>query len=541
MLDFRFYFALFLRRLPYFLVFTVAGSAVGLGLALTLPPKYEAQARLVVESEQIPGDLAESTVQTEAIEQLQIIEQRIKTRETLLDMAERLDIYKRRSGQENAPLRPDQIVDDLRERIVITTTGGAQRRNQPVNATFVDVSFSAASANLAARVTNEVVTLMLEENRSMRTGVSGDTLDFFEQEVQRLDAELTQRGAAIIRFQEANREALPDSLIFRRGQLEAAQERLLQLNREEAELTDRREGLVALYEQNGSLLPVDAGNGNRLSPEERQLQRLKEQLATSAAVLSLDNPRIRVMKSQIEALEELIAEQTAAAVLNGEGAAAQTDSQPLTLYDVQLADLDNQLEFISDSRAQIEADMARLQETIDATPANAIELDTLQRNYDAARAQYDQAVAKRAQAETGDIIEARNKGTRISTIEQAVAPAEPTSPNRPRLAMAGTAAGILVATAFVVLLELLNTSIRRPQDIVRQLDIMPFGTLPYIRTRRDILRRRLILLFVLVGVGGAVFGALWGLNTYVMPLDLLFERILDQVPKLDLSFPSQDP
>ena len=52
MLDLRFYFALFLRRLPYFLILTVAGAALGVALALTLPPTFEAQARLVVESEQ---------------------------------------------------------------------------------------------------------------------------------------------------------------------------------------------------------------------------------------------------------------------------------------------------------------------------------------------------------------------------------------------------------------------------------------------------------------------------------------------------------
>ena len=73
MLDLRFYLALFLRRLPYFLIFTVAGAAVGLALAFTLPPSYQAQARLVVESEQIPDELAASTVRTEASEQLQII------------------------------------------------------------------------------------------------------------------------------------------------------------------------------------------------------------------------------------------------------------------------------------------------------------------------------------------------------------------------------------------------------------------------------------------------------------------------------------
>ena len=63
--------------------------------------------------------------------------------------------------------------------------------------------------------------------------------------------------------------------------------------------------------------------------------------------------------------------------------------------------------------------------SIEATPGNAIALDTLERDYANTRTQYDQAVANRARAETGDLIEALAKGQRISVIEQAIAPREP--------------------------------------------------------------------------------------------------------------------
>ena len=536
MLDLRFYFALFLRRLPYFLILTVAGAALGVALALTLPPTFEAQARLVVESEQIPDELAASTVRTEASEQLQIIEQRILTRENLLEMANRLNIYAGRATEAGAPLRPDQIVDDLRERINIRTTGGNRRGT--VNATLVDVTFSASSSALAARVTNEVVTLMLEENVRMRTGVSGQTLEFFEQEVARLDEELARRGAQIIQFQEANKEALPDSLDFRRGQLAAAQERILQLTREEAALLDRRAGLVSLFEATGSVGGLTGETQASLSPTERKLRELEERLASSGAVLAFDNPRIRVLRAQIEALREQVAAETAAAVgATTEGEAADAN---LSLYDIQLADLDNQLAFFTARRAEIEAEMEALQVTIEATPANAISLDTLERDYAATREQYDQAIANRARAETGDIIEALSKGERISVIEQAVPPEEPSSPNRPRLAIAGLGAGMMMGLGLIVLLELLNSAIRRPQDIVQRLEITPLGTLPFIRTRADRIRRRLTLLVVLAGVGGTVFGALWGIDTYVMPLDLLLEAILERLPQIDFTIPSQD-
>lgn len=521
MLDIHFYFALFLRRLPYFLVFVVAGTALGVALALTLPPSFEAQARLVVESEQIPDELAASTVRTEASEQLEIIQQRILTRDTLLDMANRLNIYATRSPEER--LRPDEIVTDLRERIRIRTTGGRG------SATLVNVGFSAPSASLAAQVTNEVVTAMLAENVRMRTGVSGQTLEFFEQEVARLDTELATRGEQIIAFQETNKEALPDSLDFRRSQLAAAQERLLQLNREEAALTERRTGLEALYQATGSVTGLTTPNLAAMTPSERRLLELQERYSSSVAVLSLDNPRVRVLRQQIEALEQIVAEEKQAAAVAG-GDVDEETGGPLSTFDIQIADLDNQLSFIANRRIEIEAEMEALRDSIDATPANTIQLNTLQRDYTAARTQYDQAVINRGRAETGDIIEALSKGERISVIEQAVPPAEPTSPNRPKLAIAGMGGGVILGFGFIFLLELMNTSIRRPQDIAKKLEIAPFGALPFIRTRRDRIRRRIALSVIFLSVAGIIVGGLWAIDTYVMPLDLLLLKIRDRMP-----------
>jgi uncharacterized protein involved in exopolysaccharide biosynthesis len=534
MFDFRFYLALLLRRLPYIMVFTVAGTAVGLGLALTLPAEYRASARLVVESEQIPGDLAESTVRTAATEQLQIIEQRIKSRDTLLDMAERLNIYPEAPRGVSTALRPDEIVTDLRERIVIRVSGGTSIRRGPANALLVSVSFTDSSATTAAEVTNDVVTLMQDENRAIRTVVTGETLSFFEQEVERLNEELSRRGENIIRFQEANRDALPESVEFRRNQLLRRQEELLELTRDEVELSDQRDAALALFERTGGV--EDGGDLAGLTPEERQLRQLRERYTTSVAVLSLDNPRVQVLKAQIDALERLVQTQAAASSAANVDQNNAATSTRTSLFDLEIAEMESRLDFLSSRREQLSVEMAELQTTIEATPANTIALDTLQRDYAAIREQYDQAVANRARAQTGDIIEALSKGERITLVDPAVAPEEPFSPNRPRLAIMGTAGGLALAFGFVVLLEILNTTIRRSQDIVRQLDITPFGTLPYIRTRAERIRRRLLILSALVGVVAVIIGGLWGIDQFVIPLDRALEKIVEQLPAFGLQF-----
>jgi uncharacterized protein involved in exopolysaccharide biosynthesis len=520
-MDLKFYLSLFLRRLPYFLLLLALGTAVGLTLATMLPPVYRAEARLVVESEQIPGDLAESTVQTEATEQLQIIQQRILTRDTLLEMANRLDIYGSGAGG-GLPLPADVVVEDLRTRIQIVTTGGAQPRG-PTRATIVTVSFTAPTAALSAAVTNEVVTLMLQENVSMRTTVASQTLDFFTQEVARLERVLAEQSAAILAFQQANQEALPDSLDFRRSQQAAAQERLLNLDREETTLKDRRARLVELYETTGRVDVAPEPNA-RLTPEARQLQALRDQLAGALAVLAPTNPRVKMLEAQIAAQERIVAAQAA-----GGTAPAAAGDPALTAYQLQLADLDGQLAFLAEQRAQITAELERLAASIAATPGNAVALDALQRDYANTRVQYDQAVANRARAETGEMIESLAKGQRISVIEQAVAPREPESPNRPLIAAAGVGGGFALGLALVALMELLNAAVRRPADLVARLGITPIGTLPLLRSRGQRLRRRLVIAAAFALVIGALPAGLWAVHTYYLPLDLLIDRLIGRL------------
>jgi uncharacterized protein involved in exopolysaccharide biosynthesis len=518
-MDIKFYFLIFLRRLPYFTILVALGTAVGLFVALSLPPVYVAQALLVVESEQIPDELAASTVRTDASEQLQIIQQRIFARNRLLEMANRLDIY-RGAGAPDSPMTPDETLEDLRKRANIRTTGGSRARGQST-ATVVTVSFDAPTPRMAAEVANELVTLILQENVQMRTTVSGQTLEFFNQKVEELGLQLAQASSEIQRFQEANLEALPDSLDFRRSQQAAEQERLLELERTENQLRDRRNRLVALFEQTGEVGLID---NNARTIEEAQLQDLKNQLSTATAVLSPDNPRVTVLQAQIVALERTVAAQRSLSGRSGVNA----DGTELTPFEIQLADLDGQLSFISEAKLQIEENLRELADSIAQTPANALTLGQLERNFANLRAQYDQAISNQATAEVGDTIEALSKGQRISVIEQAIAPSKPIKPNRRRIAAMGVAAGLAMGAGFIVLLELLNTAVRRPVDIVNGLQITPIITVPYIRTAGQIWRRRLIIMFGILLVSVGLPAALWYVDTNIRPLQPIIESLLQR-------------
>ena len=502
--DLKFYLSLFLRRFHYFLAVALAVTSVGVTLAYTLPPVYRAEARLLVESAQIPDDLAVSTVRVETPEMLQVIQQRLLTRANLLDISRKFGIH-----ADRPEMTADDIVNDMRARTTLRLPGTYD------SSSVVAVSFDAPNGQQSAEVTNEFVSQILQQNVELRTEVASQTLEFFEQEVTRLNEDLARQGARILEFKLKNKDALPESLEYRRTRQSAQQERLLQVDRELASLNDRRTRLTELFSRTGQI----GGSVAAQTPEQEQLQTLRAELASALVVYSPQNPRIKALQGQVTALEKVVSAQLG----GGEGGAV------LSTFDLQMADIDGQIAYLAEQKSGIEAELAALNASIEATPGNAIDLGTLERDYENLRVQYNQAVASRANAQIGDRIEVTARGQRIAVIEQAVVPLEPTSPNRPRIAALGALGGIGAGLGLVVLLELLNGSIRRPVDIQSRLGITPFAVIPYIRTRRQILWRRSIIVGVLLFVAVAVPLGLYLLHVYYLPMDLLIEKVFDKL------------
>ncbi|MBE9640440.1 GumC family protein [Salipiger mangrovisoli] len=523
-MDFGYYWKIFRRRLPYLVILAAFGAALGVAVALTLRPVYESKATLIVESEQIPGNLAATTVQTGEMEALQIIRQRILSREVLLELSNRLNIYSAADA-----MSPDEKVTDMRARIGIVTVGGQNTRG-PRDATIVTVSFSANSARLAAETANEIVTLILQQNVEMRTAVARQTLDFFTQEVKRLEAELSRVSAQILEFQENNLESLPESLDFRRGQQAALQERQVQLEREKTALQERRERLVTLFQATGRTNMSASGIAAAAprSPEEARLADLRAQHTQLSAVLSDNNPRMAVLRSQIAAAEEALARRPASPPPDSQEGSALPQLET-SLFDIQMADLDAQIAYIETQQSSAETRMEEIRQTIEQTPANAITLASLERTHANLQQQYNTAVANKARAETGSMIESMSRGQRISVVEQAVPPSRPTSPNRPLISAVGLTGGLTLGLLLVALMEVTNSAVRRPKDIRAGLGIETFATIPYMVTQREHLRRRTITLSAALVLMVGIPGGLWYIDQHVTPLQSVVERVLDKV------------
>lgn len=475
-IDIRFYLSIFLRRLPCCLAILVLATATGITIAYMLPSVYRASARILVEAPQIPAELARSTVPLSAFEQLQILGQQITTRENMLAVAEKLHVY----GDDFSKLSSADVVEDMRSRTAFEQVAMDTSRSGEGVIVFA-VSFVHGDPVIAAKVVNELVSFILARNARTRADRAEDTLQFFAAEVDQLGADLNRIDQEILRFKNKNKDALPDSLEFRRNQQRSDQERLTTLEREEASLRSRRNNLVQMFETTGLVT-----NTGPASVEQQMLQDLNKALSNQLTVFAENSPNIVTLKARIAALQEKVrAENNANAGKKGK--------KGLSELDLQLSDIDERLRFIAEEKEAIARNLESLAKSIAATPQIEMTLNALERERGNVQGQYKIATAKLAEASTGEQIEARSKGGRFSVVEPALPPEKPISPNRQRIAAAGLAAGICLGLGFIVLLELLNKSIRRPAEITRFFEVQPLATVPYIRTESEgRLRKRLV-------------------------------------------------
>lgn len=512
MKELTYYISVFLRRLPLFLVVASVITAVSVIAARTLPPEYVSAMRLVVEGPRIPKSLAGAVNDTSELQQLQIVEQKLLTRSNLLEIA----------GATNAltdydELTPDEIQGEMLSRTRLVKTA---RRGE---AAVMHISFTARDAKAAADVLNEYLTKIRELDVDSRRGRASETLEFFEQEVSRLSENLSEVNARILAFKLENSEALPENLTFRLSQQSNLQERLVQIERDISDANQQKQRLVTLFNSTGETGQL---NVVQKSDEELRLEGLKSELVDALSVYSENNPKILVLKARIKSAEDALEanNQITTAEANPdevEGSITETE----LLFRVEVQEIEDKIENYTAIRAQIKDQLELLNGTISDTPAMALRLQQLELERENTEDQYNNAIERLATAKTTERIELSARGQKITVIDPPTIPDSPSKPNRLFIAGAGSIFGIGFGFGLIMLLELLDTSVRRPEDLVKSLGIIPISTIPYIRTPRERFVQRSFKVLISLGIIVAAPLAIYLVHTYYLPLDIVVAKL----------------
>ena len=186
--------AILKRRIFYFAIPFVVFLIIGFLVVAIQRPIYEAEGKILVESPEIPTDLVQPTVTAAATERIQVIQQRLMARDSLLPIVDKFNLF----PSERQFMSGTQVLDLMRQRAQIALVdisaqieGGRLAYQGPKgSAVAFTVSFDYENPDLAAKVANELLTSILSEDVRSRTSRATETTEFLAQEVKRLQGKM---------------------------------------------------------------------------------------------------------------------------------------------------------------------------------------------------------------------------------------------------------------------------------------------------------------------------------------------------------------
>ncbi len=223
-----------------------------------------------------------------------------------------------------------------------------------------------------------------------------------------------------------------------------------------------------------------------------------EEARVGASITALDAEIASFKLKNVNSLPETLSSQHELLV-SLEDAALEIDQQIIEIknakaktraseYETQLRLAEDQRQLIADRQAVVKAAIA-------AAPRVEKEFNILDRRLTQLEDQYTVITQNRAEAEIGQMLETGQQSESLVVLEKALVPDWPIAPNKKKIVAVGTVLALLVAAAFVLVLEALNPAIRNAAQLERQLQMSPVVTIPVVKSGRNRSRQRYSLAF----------------------------------------------
>jgi polysaccharide chain length determinant protein (PEP-CTERM system associated) len=436
--------------------------------------------------------------------------------------------------KERAKLSPDQLVEKLRKDVEIhpvpiddlaeeeDPAQAAKRAltlapgtGKPPDNLVFRLSYAAPKPYVAQQVTNELVSLFIEENLAQRQRQSESTTNFLQSQVEDSQKQLEGQEARIQQYKSRYVGQLPEQKESNLQILASLQTRLQSVNDGLNRAEQQKLYLESLSQQYNSLQAAlsqgDAASVQSPAALDKQLEKLRGQLTNLKGQYTERHPDVRALEEQIAEAEKLKKETTEqiqkAKTLSSEA----KDSGPAkdnTMHATSLAEL-QQLSPMLQVESQLKANageidndrtaMAELQKQIadyqgrlNLTPIREAELENITRDYNQLKANYESLVGKQRDSQVSTNLERRQQGQQFVMLNPPSLPAKPNAPNRFTLSLMGLGVGAGIGLFVAVSSELGDNRIHGDNDLKGLVTAPILGSISKLLTRgeRQSLNRR---------------------------------------------------
>jgi len=279
---------------------------------------------------------------------------------------------------------------------------------------------------------------------------------------------------ALKNYREAYMGGLPEQLESNLRILDRMQEQLIERRQN---ITDAKSRLIAIENEipQGQILQPEgeAGTGDTLN-----LDQLNTQLKQLQSRYTDQHPDIIRLKERIADLEK-------------EPLLPVQSSVQSQVRNRQIEDIKREITTLEGEISDIQKQVNIYEDRVEETPKREQELLSLRRDYDNINETYNSLLERKLEAELAVNLEKKQQGEQFRILDPAKRPERPSDPDMKKLFMIFIAAGLGIGGGLVFLLEYLDTSFRRPNDIESYLDLSVLATVPVILHPKDVRMKRL--------------------------------------------------
>ena len=502
-----------LQMLVVFILILIAAVSV----AVFLPPTYQSTGTILIESQQIPDDVVKATVTSYAGERIEVIKQRVMTRDNLYRIIQKYNLYPKRIDSETI----STLIDTMRESISVVLVNADVERSGGGRATIAfKVGFEYERPEVAHKVANEIVTLFLDENVKARTERATETTEFLTQEVESLRKELEGVENRVATYKQEHSNSLPEHMEMHMTLLQRSESDIKEIDRDYKSTQEELRYLDVELASAKANVRTNA-NGEIISPTS-ELEKSKAELERSLGLYKETHPTIRALKRKIEALEN-----TKETKVDTKPARSDIASDLVTAkVQAQIEAAKVRLNSLAQQRKSLESRVDQLQAQVTLSPQVERGLFTLMRDYENAKTKYEEVKSKQINAKIAENLEQENKAERFSMLEPPIFPDKPIKPNRKKIIALGFGGGLAGALALAVLLEALDRRVRGVEALTALINMRPLVIIPYISTNSELKRRKNFNKYILLSIFATILISLLIIHFVFMPLDLLIVKLM---------------
>jgi polysaccharide chain length determinant protein (PEP-CTERM system associated) len=506
-----------------------AGLVIATVVAFFWPDTYISTAVMRITPQQVPDRLVPSVITSQMADRLQQMQTDILSRTSLAEIIQKpsLDLYKK----DRAKLPMEDIVQDMRNKYIRITPltdsqspGGSRRL-----ASAFAISFMYTDRYKAQAVVRELVTKFTEQNVTVQRNQANLTTNFLTDELKGSKEKMVSLEDQLTKFKMANQGRLPEQAQANAQALQTYELQLMNtqgsLNRAmqdkillETNLTNIR---TAINNAQANLEETVGGSGpaggqfvesqrlidlNRfITDAESKLAALKENLGKNHPDVSASEAALQSYKSQRDSMQrQETARQAAfnATAATAASAPARVVQNPVIARQLeeyraqqnqvqtQVATKQMEIDTLKQNQARLEQVIGEFNRRLQDAPLNEQQYNSLIRDFNLAKQEYEDMTKRHEAAETAQNIEEHKAGENLEVLDPASLPEQPAEPNRLQWAAIGTFAGLGLGIMLAAAQEVKNTSLKNLKDVRAYTNMPVLSSIPLLENALLVRRKR---------------------------------------------------